>query len=700
MANEPERESPNDGQEALSRAVLDHLGDAVSVIVGTTRVYVNEAYLRLYGLRDKSEAVGRPIYDHVSDDQRQVVVARSLALQRGEQPLGELVEYRIRNRAGHERVVQVRGMPVKYNGEAASISIQRDVTDRVRAEEELKAALSLNTATLESTADGLLAVDLEGRIVSFNRRFAEMWGLSARSLRSKASLDLKFKRVLEQLVDPSEFTKRVREVYAEPLEESLDVLRLRDGRVFERFSLPHKLGSRVIGRVWSFRDVTAQRRLEEELRHQANHDPLTDLLNRRGLAQLIEEKFNVEVAPSPPGALLLLDLDQFKDVNDTLGHLAGDDILCEVVDLLSTKLGENSTLARLGGDEFALLAWGVDVDEANQIAAALLACLQNHVFQADSAHRLGLTASVGIALSPDHGTTFEQLLSRADVALYRSKSEGRNRASVYEPLESQESRSAARLKMRYNIHEALEKDWLLLYGQPIVRLKDDQISRYELLLRMKLQGGKMLEAASFIHLAERSGLIHAIDRRVVEKSMEIADRLGKAGSDFKLEVNLSGSALTDNELLALIKRSLNERQIDPSRLVFEVTETEAVSNLPAAQRFIRELKAVGCGFALDDFGVGFSSLAELKNLPVDYLKIDGSFVTGIETSLVDQKLVRAMVGVAEALEMGTIAEFVGSAEAVACLKQLGVGYGQGYYFGRPRNIESLIRSVSLQKPAA
>jgi PAS domain S-box-containing protein len=280
--------------------VLDNLGDAVSIVVGTTRVYVNDAYLQLYGLSDRSQAVGRRIDEQVSDDQKGAVVARALALQRGEQPQSELYEYRIRDRGGAERIVQVRGIPVEYMGERASLSIQRDISDRVRAEQSLKEALSLNAATLESTADGILVVDLEGRIVNFNRRFAQMWSLDGETLRSNASLAVKFQPVVDQLRDSPTFLDRVREVYADPWVASLDMLELNDGRVFERYSLPHQVGDKVLGRVWSFRDVTAQRRMEEELRHQANHDPLTDLLNRRGLAQLVEAS---SATPQTPALL-------------------------------------------------------------------------------------------------------------------------------------------------------------------------------------------------------------------------------------------------------------------------------------------------------------------------------------------------------------------------------------------------------------
>jgi len=566
------------------------------------------------------------------------------------------------------------------------MAVLRDVTERVEAERGLRLALSLQDATLQSTADGIVVVDSSGRIINFNRRFTEMWRLPSSLLEAgddKAAIAF----VLDQLVEPEAFVAKVEELYSQPEAESHDTLLFKDGRVFERFSIPQAVDGVTVGRVWSFRDVTNQRQLEAQLLNQARHDPLTGLLNRRGfqleLAQRLESK-----PEASSGSLILIDLDQFKDVNDSLGHLVGDEVLAELTVLLQSVLGPETTMARLGGDEFAVLLDGLSLQESDAVAGQILQAVREHVFKAGTSEQVRLTASAGLVLFPQHGSSAEQLLSRVDLALYSAKEGGRNRSTLYSPSEKHQIEAEERLQWRQEIRLALEEDRLTLHAQPIMNLANRSISHHELLLRLRLPDGRLVSASEFISVAERSGLMWPIDRWVVKQAIEHLATL-ESSRNSTFEVNLSAKAFEDDQLLEIIQDELQARSLDPARLVFEVTETAAISNLARAEQFICSLKEIGCGFALDDFGVGFSSFNHLKHLPVDYLKIDISFIQTLVESSLDQELVRAIVGIARALNIQTIAEGVESAQQVQLLSRLGVGFVQGYFIGMPDALENI-----------
>ena len=388
------------------------------------------------------------------------------------------------------------------------------------------------------------------------------------------------------------------------------------------------------------------------------------------------------------GALLLLDLDQFKDINDSLGHPAGDEVLVSLSELLIRSLPDEAIVARLGGDEFGVILPGIGAYRAEVIGQQVLTALNRRVFETRAGERVRVTCSVGVVLYPVHGSTVEQLMSRVDLALYSAKEKGRNRFTIYSPIERRAKKSEARLSMRWAIRDALDHDKMMLYAQPIVSLSDESVAQYELLLRLPLEDGRVLRAGQFIGLAERSGLIEAIDHWVINHAIQLLGRT--EGQPFALAVNLSGAAFEDSRLLSAIEASLRGIAADPSRLVFEVTETAAVSNVAGALRFISSLKDIGCRFSIDDFGVGFSSMTQLKHLPVDYLKIDGSFIRHIRSSNVDQEVVKAMVSIAGALGMATIAESVRSAADLELLKRFGVSYAQGYHLGRPRPASKLL----------
>lgn len=580
--------------------------------------------------------------------------------------------------------------------EDANAELEMRVQQRTAELELANAALSgseeLLRSTVESTADGILVVDREGKVAFGNRRFAAMWHIPDETMASRDD-DKLIASVLEQLDDPKLFVSKVRELYQSDRED-LDTLLFKDGRVFERYSRPLVCDGEIDGRVWSFRDISERKRFESQLVHIANHDPLTGLFNRRRFDEELDRQLSEAQRYGRRGALLFLDLDQFKDVNDSRGHRAGDDLLTSLAMLLRQRLRDTYIIARLGGDEFSVLLPHADEEQACAVARELLEAIRGHTFVVAGAS-LGITVSLGIALFPDHGTSAGELLSHADMAMYRAKEEGRNRASMFSPDGDWQAQIESRIGWHQRIREALDCGLFVLSAQPILDLRSDKISQYELLLRMVGPDGELIAPSFFLDIAERSGLIQDIDRWVVRRAIELLAEHEAAGHPIRIEVNLSGKAFADRELLTIIQEDLIFRGVDPANLVLEVTETAAIANIGEAQTFVRTLQAMGCGFALDDFGVGFSSFSQLKHLPVDYLKIDGSFVQDLAANAVDQHLVQAIVSVARGLGKMTIAEFVGDGETVRLLKEYGVDYAQGYYVARPGPLPDIAPDVDV-----
>ncbi len=427
------------------------------------------------------------------------------------------------------------------------------------------------------------------------------------------------------------------------------------------------------------RDITDQKRFQAELVRVANHDHLTDLFNRRRL----EEELSLHLAEARRygihGALLMVDLDRFKDLNDSLGHLVGDQLLVRVAGLFRERLRETDIIARIGGDEFALLLPHTNAAQALTLAEEIVVALQETTIVAED-RPISTTASIGIALFPDHGITVGDLLARADLALYQAK-QTRNRAALYEPDRDWKAAITSRHNWQLRIREALERDLFVLQAQPILDLRTGAVGQYELLIRMTGERGEMIYPGAFLDTAERFGLIHAIDRWVVKRAIRLIAAHGRAGREIGLVLNVSGNAFQDTELLPLIRRELGVWSVDPRNLILEITETAAIANIHQAERFVTTVKQMGCRIGLDDFGVGFASFYHLKHLPVDYLKIDGSFIRNLPRDPVDQQLVRAMVAVARGLGKETIAEFVSDAETVTMLREYGVDYAQGFHVG-------------------
>jgi diguanylate cyclase (GGDEF)-like protein/PAS domain S-box-containing protein len=438
-------------------------------------------------------------------------------------------------------------------------------------------------------------------------------------------------------------------------------------------------------------DISERKELARRLEYIVDHDFLTGLLNRRHFEQELAKETERAARYGAPGAVLLIDLDNFKGVNDTFGHRAGDDVLKGVAGLLRQRLRHTDVIARVGGDEFAVLLTQTDADQVQIVADEVVKALgRETAVLADQS--IPITASVGVAMF--EGLTDVEILANADLAMYEAKETGRNRFEMYRPLTGGRERVSARLAEAEHLRHALEEDRLILYCQPILDLATNEICQYELLLRLpKEEGGEPLLPNTFLYRAERSGLIQAIDAWVVRKAIALIAEHARAGLELVLSVNLSSKSIGDHKLAALTEEALTESQIDPGRLIFELTETATISNIEEAKSFANRMHGRGCRFALDGFGAGFGSFYYLKSFPFDYLKIDGDFIRDLARSPMNQLVVSAIVSIARGMGRKTIAEFAPDEEVVGLLRSIGVDHAQGYHIGMPRPISEVLRTM-------
>ena len=421
------------------------------------------------------------------------------------------------------------------------------------------------------------------------------------------------------------------------------------------------------------------------LREMAEHDSLTGLYNRQYfLTELDRVVENIRRGSRRDFALLYIDLDNFKFVNDTLGHLAGDNVLVEVTHMLDQRNRKSDLLARIGGDEFAILLYDVKKEQVMQAAEAHRKLLDDYIFKYDgSVVQIG--CSIGVTLFGHHPVNKEDLLVQADVACHLAKRSGRNRVHIYRSID-QENMTVMTEDMGWagKIKKAIDENLFCLACQPIMDLKSNQVFGHEVLLRMRDETGGLILPAGFIASAERFGLMRAVDGWVVNHSLESLGKQLQKNPRLHFSINLSAESIGDFSMLETITAALLANNVPPTAVTFEITETVAIANLGPAVEFLTRLRNLGCQTALDDFGVGYSSFAYLKDLPVDFVKIDGSFVRDVHRDKLQLAMVRSMNDIAHAMGKYTVAEFVDNHDAMRVLKDMGVDYIQGYYVGGPR----------------
>ena len=597
-------------------------------------------------------------------------------------------DFRVELPGGGERWLHRRAK-VTYapDGRPVVSGTAADVTERKQAEARLEATLSLLSATLDSTADALLVVDADGRITLFNRRFAEMWGIPDEILASGDD-ERALSWALQQLRDPDAFRAKVQELYAHPDLESFDTLEFRDGRSVERYSRPQRVDGLTVGRVWSFRDVTKHRRLEQELAHQAFHDSLTGLANQALFRDRVDHAVARISRHAARLAVLFLDLDDFKTVNDSLGHTAGDALLVAVAERLGHCVRDGDTVARLGGDEFAVLVEDLGSErEVTLLADRIIAGLQRPFTLAGREMFIG--ASIGISLDGP-GIDSGQLLRNADIAMYTAKRRGRNRSEIFQP--AMHVAAVERMEVEASLRKALEAHALTLEYQPVVALSTGALTGVEALVRWRHPGRGPIPPSTFIPLAEEAGLIGELGRQVLMAACTQTRRwqLRYPGcADLKVSVNLSPRQLQADGLIDEVAEALATSGLPPSTLVLEITEGAVMNDAEAAIARLHELKALGVRLAVDDFGTGYSSLSYLQRFPIDILKIDRAFVNEVETRDEQASLVAAIISLARSLRLYAVAEGVETRRQADALKALGCGFAQGYHFARPMPPEAL-----------
>jgi diguanylate cyclase (GGDEF)-like protein/PAS domain S-box-containing protein len=529
---------------------------------------------------------------------------------------------------------------------------------------------------------GMALVDMAGRLLRVNDAMCRITGHTSEEICERSFSDLSDPhdteidaRHLTELISgrvPSyQVEKRYRHAWGHLVWVQLSVSLVRDDA-----GQPRHLIAQV-------QDISERKEFEGRLEHLVDHDFLTALFNRRRFEQALAQETKSAARYNNGGALLLLDLDNFKDVNDRFGHKAGDDLLKTVAAALRGRIRETDLLARLGGDEFGIILPQVDSVHAAVVAEGIVKALRRQTAML-AEHQIPVTASVGVALFD--GLSHVEILAAADLAMYEAKQSGRNRFALYHAPSDSAPRLSSRLAEAERIQRALSHDQLELHCQPILDLKNNEVSQYELLLRLRADDGTLLPPSAFLYVAERFGTIMSIDSWVVQQAVTLIAKHAKAGRSLTLNLNVSAKSIGSAQFVAHIDRAVGNACIDPACLVFEVAETAAIGNIDHAAKFTTDIKSRGCRSALDDFGGGFGSFHDLKHLPFDYFKIAGGFIRGFGANAADQLVVEAIVGIAKGMGKKTVAAGVTDQDTADRLRRTGVDYAQGFHIGVPRPI--------------
>ncbi|MDY7091928.1 MAG: EAL domain-containing protein [Acidobacteriota bacterium] len=661
------------------------------LVVRDTCFFANPAAERLMGL-SASELSRVRILDTVHPDDRDALARRlEKRLTEGKTPSDH--QLRIVRPSGEERWVEYTATDIEVEGQRAVMVTAFDFTERQRALEALHQEEERALVTLTSIDDGVIRTDADGRVDFLNPVAEELTGWTGAEAEG---------RLLSEVYRPVDETTG--ELLAEEVEmclrgeepphNLLKRLVRSDGAVFTIQDCASPIRSRsgeIQGAVLVFKDLSRERGLEREIRVMATRDRLTGLLNREEFERRLGLALEDARERGGEHVLCYLDLDEFKLVNDVCGHPVGDEMLRQVADILRRSVRARDALARLGGDEFGILLQDCERRRARTQIHEVRQALRQFRFPWGD-HRFETGASIGMVPVTAEFETLGELLAAADGACYIAKERGRAQVHEYRPGDAAFAERYGEMQWVQLIHRALEEDCLTLYSQPIELLTGTGELLSEVFLRMVGSNGEIIAPGEFIQAAERYRLVSSIDRWVVRTALETLARAQSSGTTGPLvertyTINISGQSLGEEGFLEDVVAALRTSGVPPQRVCFELTETSAIGNLGHARLFFSVLRDLGCRFILDDFGSGLSSFAYLKNLPVDFLKIDGEFVSNIVVDPVQRAIVESIHRVGSALNIRTIGEGVEDTPTLTLLQEIGVDYAQGYLLGKPAPME-------------
>ncbi len=587
------------------------------------------------------------------------------------------VEFRVLGDDGRCRWMHVllRARRDEQGAVSEIVHAVRDISERKAQEAQLREARARFELAFEHAPIGMALTDVDRRLVKVNRELCRMLGYSPEQLAGKTFAQVTHpddadgdRRGLSEMLDGTRENycaeKRYLHADGHVIWVALSVSAIRD----ESGAVRHF--------VAQTQDITERRSFQERLRFQAEHDPLTNLYNRRRFEAELSRQVQLSRRHGETASLVMLDIDHFKYINDSLGHSIGDRVIAHVGSLLQESLRGSDILARIGGDEYALILPHTDAHDARWLSEQLIMHIEQAPVRHDQ-HNYTLSACAGIVALDRHTVSAEDALVNADIALYDAKHTGRGRVAMHRPEGRKDA--LAGLSWSQLLPRALAQQRFVLYGQPIVELRTGETVMHELLIRMLGDDGEVIAPMRFLPAAARFGLMPEIDRWVITQAAALAG----ARPGQHLAVNLAARTIAESGLVAFIAAQLDRASANPADLSFEISEADVIANLHQARAMCEQLRALGCQVALDDFGSGFSGFSYLKALTVDVLKIDGQFVKELHANRLDRLVIEATLHVADGLGLPTVAEYVSERRVAKLLEQLGVRYGQGFYLGRP-----------------
>ena len=686
-----ERDEKIQGRDRLFKDFARTLPEIVLIHDEKIRL-ANEAAASLMGL-EPAQLIGREIADLVKPAYR-ALFRNTMAKRLAGESVPRRLEIQLINGNEAGLWVEAQSSTIEFHGRLAILTIARDVSHRKSLEVSLSRSKRQAQYTLESIAEGVITTDNNGRIDYMNRAAENLIG-SNRDDAAGHQIGELF-----TLVDDAD-----RRPLGDPVERCLSMRRrVNMGRHAVMISgdgeHEHSVeitaspirgpGSSISGTVVVFHDVSEIRGLTRQMSYQATHDQLTGLVNRREFERRLDEAMDSAHAEEAVHMLFYMDLDRFKAVNDSCGHLAGDNMLREVAGLIKEQVRDSDFVGRLGGDEFGALLIGCPIDKARQIAADICNAIANYRFVwKDKIFNIGI--SIGLVEISHVSGSLQDVMSAADSACYVAKQEGRGKVHVYSARDEAIARERGDIQWLRRLQTALHEDGFELAVQPIIAMSGTVESgpAVEVLIRLPDGHGKTADTAQFLRPAERYQLMPQIDRWVVDATLTaISGGEIKLTSGRSCAINLSGQTLGDESFLGFVVEGLDRTGVSPSSICFEVTEPAILSNVQHAQRFIEVLHGIGCEFSLDDFGSGLGSFSSLKHLPIDYLKIDGTYTRNLQSDEVNQEMVAAMIKLARKMEFRVVAEQVEHQEDFDWLRDSGVDFVQGHFVEAPTTLGS------------